>query len=70
MQLEGLGQLKNSMALSGIKPATFRFVAQCLNQLRHRVTPLHWLILLLRSLRMEGPFSVLIIERSKEVINF
>jgi hypothetical protein len=35
--LEGLGQLKNPMTLSVFEPATFRLVAECLNQLRYRL---------------------------------
>jgi hypothetical protein len=37
MRLEGLRQLKNLVASSGIEPATFRLVVQCLNQLRYHV---------------------------------
>jgi hypothetical protein len=37
MQPDGLCQLKNPMTTLGIEPATFRLIAQCLNQLRHRV---------------------------------
>jgi hypothetical protein len=36
MRLEGLGKLKNPMISSVFEPATFRLVAQFLNQLRYR----------------------------------
>jgi hypothetical protein len=39
MRTELLSHLKIPVASSGIEPATFRLVTQCLNELRYRVPP-------------------------------
>lgn len=43
MQLEVLGQLKNSVTSSEFKPITLQLVTQCLNQLYHCVPPF-WML--------------------------
>jgi hypothetical protein len=40
VQLEGLGKLEDLLTSSGLEPATFRFLAYCLNQPRYRVSPI------------------------------
>jgi hypothetical protein len=40
MRQERLSHRKIPVTQSKIEPATFRFIAQCLNQLRHRVPAL------------------------------
>jgi hypothetical protein len=42
MRLEGLGQLKNPMPLSGLESATFQLAAHCLNQLCYRLPQFVW----------------------------
>jgi hypothetical protein len=45
VRLEGLCHLKIPVISPGIETATFRLVAQCLNQLRYRLSPEHFFAL-------------------------
>jgi hypothetical protein len=47
LRLKGSGKLKNSLTSSSLEPATFRLVAECLNELRYRVPSILLLLLLL-----------------------
>ena len=53
MRLEGLSQCRVPVTPSGIKPTTFQLVAQCHNQLLHRVPTLCIVVMLFYSLEEE-----------------
>jgi hypothetical protein len=64
--MKGLGQLKNLMASLGIETATFRLVAQCLNQLRCRVPRIHLLISPIFSAILQGVFFPFLFSPNKQ----
>jgi hypothetical protein len=66
MRPEGLSHWKIPVTPLGLEPATFRFVARCLNQLRHRVPQLIRYILQILLQDRQCTYKVIIVAVEKQ----